>query len=484
MIKLVQWEDSMVSPKDDRIMFDTGFNGVLSGCSITHMGLNTLHISDGYIRLLGGLIEVTGQNIEVETSASGQKLGQLWVRMNLDDNEPVQIMSEAASVLTPLTQNINANYDNGIYELQLATYNINETTISNLKTNMKVPLVKTEIADAETRAKQQAQTNLDNAMANFNGKYPTYTNRDLNTITHPGFYFCAVTVGGGEATAIATYHYPAGTEGYLIVYKNDNSPIVRQVFFVNDNTKTWYTRIINPTTQTYDSWRIAISTTTEDRTKGNENQPVYLNGGALTAGNAYIPAGGGTYYGNVTIDRNNGTTSAAGTSYLTLGNNLKAKTAGASRGRIAMYGTGGSGEAEFAATIQAGALTAARTFTLPDVTGTFAINQKNWTTTNKTTNFAGSWRYRKDNAYFDACFYGENSVKTTSAFGSLYYGTIKIDLPESMNVHNCVATVMNAGGAGCFMQLKTISATQLEFYVINAVSGTFTLGVSVRCLAS
>ena len=193
--------------------------------------------------------------------------------------------------------------------------------------------------------------------------------------------------------------------------------------------------------------------------------------------NDYVPKTGGTF------NNPSGTASTQGNTILTLGNNTELSTTTNSRGILRLFGARTSGT-NFYGQIRAGGLSANRTYTLPNVGGTFPINQKVWTTVEKTTNFKGSWRYRKDETYFDACFFGENSVKTTSAFGSMFYGTIKVDLPETMSVVNCVATVMNNGGAGCFIQLQSSSTSQLSFYVVNAVSGTFTLSVSIRCLAT
>lgn len=134
-IKLVQWEGNTVTPTDDRIIYDTGFNGILTGCEVSHIGANKLRIAAGYIQICGGLIEVSQTDVECEVSTSGSKKGQIWVRFDTNSVTPVQIMTEAAAVLTNLTKNTRANYDNGVYELQLATYNINENTLSGLVVN-------------------------------------------------------------------------------------------------------------------------------------------------------------------------------------------------------------------------------------------------------------------------------------------------------------------------------------------------------------
>ena len=131
-LNLVQWEGSTVTPKLDAIMYDDASYGIIKGCSITHQGTNLLKIAAGYIKIAGRLIEVTEETISCQVSSSGTVSGQLWLRLDLGSITPVQFMSEAAAVLTPLTQEDDCNFTNGVYELQLATYNVDESVISNL----------------------------------------------------------------------------------------------------------------------------------------------------------------------------------------------------------------------------------------------------------------------------------------------------------------------------------------------------------------
>jgi hypothetical protein len=131
-INLVQWEGSTVTPKLDAIMYDDGSYGIIKGCAITHQGTNLLKIANGFIKIAGRLIEIAEETIQCQVSASGTVNGQLWIRLDLSSVTPAVFMTEAAAVLTPLTQNADCNFQNGIYELQLATYNIDESVITNL----------------------------------------------------------------------------------------------------------------------------------------------------------------------------------------------------------------------------------------------------------------------------------------------------------------------------------------------------------------
>ena len=79
-------------------------------------------------------------------------------------------------------------------------------------------------------------------------------------------------------------------------------------------------------------------------------------------------ANGGTFNGNIVIDRANGTTSANGEGKIVLGNNKASGTAGNARGYVDIFGT-----SAYYARIRAGALTANRNLDLPNKAGTLAL---------------------------------------------------------------------------------------------------------------
>ena len=79
---------------------------------------------------------------------------------------------------------------------------------------------------------------------------------------------------------------------------------------------------------------------------------------------------GGTFNGNVIVDRATGTTSATGSSAIQIGNNKPAGTQGNSRGYVELYGAG-----SYYARLRAGALSAQRYIDLPDESGTVALER-------------------------------------------------------------------------------------------------------------
>lgn len=79
-------------------------------------------------------------------------------------------------------------------------------------------------------------------------------------------------------------------------------------------------------------------------------------------------ANGGTFEGDIVVDKQNGTSSAVGFSRITLGNDTPNGTAGNSKGIVSIYGKGA-----YRGSIGATNLTANRDFELPNKSGTIAL---------------------------------------------------------------------------------------------------------------
>lgn len=102
---------------------------------------------------------------------------------------------------------------------------------------------------------------------------------------------------------------------------------------------------------------------------------------------------GGTFRGNVTIDRANGTTSANGTSSIFLGNNTPTGTAGNSYGRVQIYGKGASYGVLLAQNV-----TGNRELQFPDASGTIALESNTYQYFGSITN-GSSKSYSFPNSY-------------------------------------------------------------------------------------
>ena len=134
-IRLVTFEGQNVAPINDALMWETaiGDSGVIYGCETTLKDASTLHIETGYGVVCGRHFQIFESDIPVTLSPGGDLLGRLYVHMDLSDaSEPIQLLVETAASLTPVEQDDNVNITNGVWEFNLATFDLNALTISNL----------------------------------------------------------------------------------------------------------------------------------------------------------------------------------------------------------------------------------------------------------------------------------------------------------------------------------------------------------------
>lgn len=144
-INIKQYDEMNVTAKDDRILYDTAHsNGIIKGCQITYMGGNTIHITSGYGIVKGALFEIEDHDETVVLADSGTKLGQIYVHFDLSAEHPITIECETATTLTVLEQDEDANFINGVYDIQLCTFTVGTTILSDLVTTYPLVLGATD----------------------------------------------------------------------------------------------------------------------------------------------------------------------------------------------------------------------------------------------------------------------------------------------------------------------------------------------------
>lgn len=133
-ITLKQFDDSIVTPKDDALLYDfmNGANGIALGCSVSFVSANQLQIAAGWGLIKGRMFAVSEQTIHATVSDSGTKRGRLIIKVDTGNiTTPISFVTQMASVLPDLTQE-DINSGGVIFELPLAEYDISEIEISNL----------------------------------------------------------------------------------------------------------------------------------------------------------------------------------------------------------------------------------------------------------------------------------------------------------------------------------------------------------------
>ncbi len=134
-ISMKRYNDTIITPKDDRILFDQIFDdyGLIYGGSATMAASNKIHVGAARGFIKGTEVIIEAEDIAVNLSDSGTKNGRLKIVMDLADTEtPIKFESEVAASFPALEQDANINYDNGRYEVVFATYKTTETTISSV----------------------------------------------------------------------------------------------------------------------------------------------------------------------------------------------------------------------------------------------------------------------------------------------------------------------------------------------------------------
>lgn len=134
-IKLVTFAAQTVTPQDDALIYETALqeSGMIYGGAVTIKSANVLHVAAGHGALCGRKFTIEETDVAVGLTPSGSLLGRIYIHMDLSDTgEPISFQTETANSLTPVIQQSDVNINNGVYEINLATFTVDTSTISNL----------------------------------------------------------------------------------------------------------------------------------------------------------------------------------------------------------------------------------------------------------------------------------------------------------------------------------------------------------------
>lgn len=134
-INLVTYAAQTVTPQDDALIYENALigSGMIYGGEVTIKSANVLRVAAGHGALCGRKFTIEATDIPISLTPSGSLLGRIYIHMDLSDtDEPIMLLTETASSLTPVVQNSDVNINNGVYEINLATFDVDTATISNL----------------------------------------------------------------------------------------------------------------------------------------------------------------------------------------------------------------------------------------------------------------------------------------------------------------------------------------------------------------
>lgn len=135
-IMLKTFDNSTVTPQNDAILYDTAVAtmGIYRGGEVTYTGGNTLHISSGFGQIKGRQFEIYDSDLTAALPSTGSIRGRIYVHIDLANaDEPAQIICETGSTFPDLEADEDINYDNGMYDMLLATFIANVATITDLE---------------------------------------------------------------------------------------------------------------------------------------------------------------------------------------------------------------------------------------------------------------------------------------------------------------------------------------------------------------
>lgn len=133
-IQLVTYANQTVTPMNDAIIYEkaVNHNGIFNGCNVT-VTSNEVHITGGYGLVCGREFVINSEAITVTLAPSGTLLGRLYVRLDLADADaPIQLLTVTGNTLPALVQDADVNYTNGVYEMELATFNVGVSALSDV----------------------------------------------------------------------------------------------------------------------------------------------------------------------------------------------------------------------------------------------------------------------------------------------------------------------------------------------------------------
>lgn len=235
-ISLVTFAGSTVTPQDDALIYETALtgSGLIYGGAVTIKNANTLHVATAHGALCGRKFTIEETDIAVSLTPSGTLLGRVYIHMDLSDtDEPIQLLIETAETLTPVVQDADVNITNGVYEINLATFTVDTSTLDNLVNVAPVIPQIEDLIDGVYRSTDQTETAVAAA-----DSIPFFDDSANETKKIALSNFLAVGTTGTASSTAVSYQYikAAGTS-----YEVKGTKYMQQTKTVSTSADTTYT---------------------------------------------------------------------------------------------------------------------------------------------------------------------------------------------------------------------------------------------------
>lgn len=141
MVTLHTVDGGIVNAINDALLYDfiIGQNGIATGATVTSEGALLLHIDSGWGVIKGRIFSIEAETVSATPSTTGTVKGRLILQIDITNTtNPITFVTQAAATL-PALQQEDINNNGTIYQLPIATYDVNEVAVSNLQ--MVAPII-------------------------------------------------------------------------------------------------------------------------------------------------------------------------------------------------------------------------------------------------------------------------------------------------------------------------------------------------------
>ena len=211
MVTLHTFDGGTVNAINDALLYDfiIGKNGIVTGATVTSASALLLHIDSGWGIIKGRIFSIEDETISVTPSTSGTIQGRLILQIDITNTtNPITFVTQAAATL-PALQQEDINGNGTIFQLPIATYDVNEVTVSNLQ--MVAPVVEAvkqqidsvrSTANAAQSTANAAQSTANNAMPKSGGTFIGAVIADSGIIA--GDYLRNIAIKGNTGIDVPT----------------------------------------------------------------------------------------------------------------------------------------------------------------------------------------------------------------------------------------------------------------------------------------
>ncbi|MBR2556509.1 MAG: hypothetical protein IKE94_16805 [Aeriscardovia sp.] len=131
-VNIITYTGRTRTAQHDAMTYDAaiGQSGILYGCEITATG-NTLTVGGGFGIIKGRVFQIEEEAITVPLTSSGSQSKCLVLTLDLSNSEHPLALAVQSGDYT-LTQDADANFDTGIYQIKLATFTVTSVEITDV----------------------------------------------------------------------------------------------------------------------------------------------------------------------------------------------------------------------------------------------------------------------------------------------------------------------------------------------------------------